>query len=237
MNLVLFDKNESLGFLPDSDTRTIHIKTIIKPNCGDNLDIGIINGKKGKMTITSLDDGIHFTYLLNIDSPQLHPITMIIGTPRPPVAKRLLKDLSTSGVEKIIMCATDLGEKTYLTSKLWKQELYKDYVIDGGQQAESTLIPDIERYYSLKKAIESIEHNCDKLALDNISPDFNMSDYKPEHHSAVICIGGERGFSDRERDMLKEHNFKIFRMGDRVLRTETACHQVLGSILTIKQLN
>ncbi|MGL1892047.1 MAG: 16S rRNA (uracil(1498)-N(3))-methyltransferase [Spirochaetaceae bacterium] len=237
MNLILFKDDETLGFLDASDYRTIHINKIIKSCIGDTLDIGVIGGKKGKMTIKSISTkGIDFEYKLTADSPGLYPITLIIGTPRPPVAKRLLKDLSTSGVEKIIMCATDLGEKTYLTSKLWREEQYINYVIDGGIQGESTIIPEVDKFYSLKKAIDSIPDGYDRLAMDNISPDLTLSSYKPINDKVVICIGGERGFSDRERELLKDSGYSIFKIGDRILRTETACHHVLGSILTIKGL-
>lgn len=237
MNLILFYEDEKLGYLPATDYRAKHINHIIKSKKGDTLDIGIINGLKGKLTITQVDNnGISFDFILDKQSPALYPVTFIIGTPRPPVAKRLLKDLSTSGIKKIIMCATDLGEKTYLTSKLWSNNKFMDYVIDGGVQGESTIIPEVNKYFSLKKAIESLPQKIDKLALDNISPDFPLSSYSPLNREVVICIGGERGFSDRERNMLKEYGFKIFKIGERVLRTETACHHVLGSILTMKGL-
>ncbi len=237
MNLILFKEDENLGFLKIDVFRTKHILGIIKSSLGDSLDIGVINGKIGKLLITKIDEtGITFNYDLNEEPPELLPITFIIGTPRPPVAKRLLKDLSTSGAEKIIMCATDLGEKTYLTSKLWTNEKYMEYVYDGGSQAESTLTPVIERYFSLKKAISSIPEDYDRLALDNISPDFKISSYKPINKKVVVCIGGERGFSDREREMLRDSGFSIFSLGNRVLRTETVCHAVLGSLLTTKGL-
>lgn len=237
MNLILFKEDENLGFLPIMDFRTEHILKIIKPEVGDRLDMGILNGKKGKLIINKITtEGIFYDFEAIENSPKLHPITFIIGTPRPPVAKRVLKDLSTSGVESIKMCATDLGEKTYLTSKLWKDEKYMEYILDGARQAESTLIPKINRYFSLKKALDSIPNDFDKLAMDNISPDFNISSYKPNNKKVAICIGGERGFSDRERKMLREYGYTIFKLGDRVLRTETACHHVLGSILTSKGL-
>lgn len=233
MNLILFTNNEKLGFLGSDDYRAKHINSIIKSKVGDTLDIGILDGLKGSMIIKKIDnEGIFFDYELNTFSPKLHPVTFIIGTPRPPVAKRLLKDLSSSGVEKIIMCGTDLGEKTYLTSKLWKENKYMEYVRDGGIQSESTIVPEIEKFYSLKKAIDTIKPGYDKLAMDNINPDLKLSDYRPKSSNIVIAIGGERGFSDRERELLRSSGFKIFKMGDRILRTETACHSALGSILT-----
>ena len=238
MNLILFKPDERLGFLDNQDYRAKHINNIIRSSVGDSLDFGIIGGLKGKIEITDIDDkkNISFSYILNRESEPLYPITLIIGTPRPPVAKRLLKDLATTGIKKIIMCATDLGEKTYLTSKLWRDNNYLNYIIDGGSQGETTLLPMVERFFSLNKALESIKEESDLLALDNINPEFNITYFKPLHKNTVICIGAERGFSNRERELLKEYNYTIFKVGDRVLRTETVCHTIIGSILTIKKL-
>ncbi|MBN2618645.1 MAG: RNA methyltransferase [Spirochaetales bacterium] len=237
MNLILFTIDEDLNFLSINDKRTKHILEIIKPEVNSTLDYGIVNKEKGKLKIINIDDkGIYFEVQPIESNDEFYPITLIIGTPRPPVAKRLIKDLTTSGVEKIIMCATDLGEKSYLTSNLWKDNNYLENVYEGCSQGESYLVPKIEKYFSLKKALESIDYNGNKIALDNISPDFNISNFRPEHLKSVVVIGGERGFSDREREMLKEFNYNIFKMGNRVLRTETVCHQIVGSILTLSKL-
>jgi len=237
MNMILFKENELTGYLSKDDERVRHIIDIINPKVGDKLDIGIVNGLKGKMTIKSIDNGITFNYELTTESPKLHPITLVIGTPRPPVAKRLLKDITTIGIKKIIFTGTDLGEKTYMTSKLWSNNNFMSYVLDGAMQSESTLIPEIERYFSLKKTLESINiSNCDTLALDNEIPEEKISSFIPASNETIICIGGERGFTHRERLMLKDFNYNLYSMGDRVLRTETACHTALGFILGLKKL-
>lgn len=238
MNLILFKSDESLTSLPLSDHRAIHIISIIKPEIGDTLDIGVINGLKGKMTIKEITDKhIIFSTKLNDNSAETLPITLIIGTPRPPVAKRLLKDLTTIGVGEIIMTATDLGEKTYLTSRLWKDEKYMEYIYDGCSQAEVTKAPRVERYFSLKKALESTEGTLsNKIALDNIRPTEKLKDLTLSEKKSVVVIGGERGFSNRERDMLEEYGYTLFSMGERVLRTETVCHMIMGHLLTAANL-
>lgn len=238
MNLILFKGDENLTSLPLTDHRAIHIMSIIKPEVGDSLDIGIVNGLKGKMIIENITvSSIEFSTIFNQTSAVLLPVTLIIGTPRPPVAKRLLKDLTTIGVGRIIMTATDLGEKTYLTSKLWKNEKYMDYIYDGCSQAESTIIPDVKRFFSLKKALDSIVNtHSNKIALDNIRPKETLSCLKLPLSESIIVIGGERGFSDRERDMLEAYGYRLFSMGERVLRTETVCHMIMGHLLTAANL-
>lgn len=237
MNLILFNQEEDLKFLPTNDERAWHIINILKATQGQQLDCGIKNGKIGKLTIDRITgDGIYFTIKLTRESNELYPISLIIGAPRPPVAKRLLKDLTSAGVSKIIFTATDLGEKTYLTSKLWRDDLYKKYIDDGLIQSETTKEPAVKKQFSLLKAIESIGGSCDKLLLDHIDPQFKISQYKPNNREVVIAIGGERGFTNRETSMLKEAGFSSFSMGNRILRTETISHQIVGTILSIKGL-
>lgn len=233
MNLILFDLDDDLTFLPINDKRAQHMLKIIKVKKGQSLDAGLINKSYGKIVIREISDkGISFESDFNIVPEPLYPITLIIGTPRPPVAQRLLKDLTTSGVKKIIFTSTDLGEKTYLTSKLWRDELYTNYVKDGLSQGENPLMPEVERYFSVLKSLDDIPQNSDKLLLDNISPDFKISNFTPNSKEVVIAIGGERGFTDRERELFKGFGFKSFSLGNRVLRTESVCHQIVGITLT-----
>jgi RsmE family RNA methyltransferase len=39
----------------------------------------------------------------------------------------------------------------------------------------------------------------------------------------VLALGCERGWSDRERDLLEEAGFLRLSLGSRALKTETAC--------------
>ncbi|MCK7479781.1 MAG: hypothetical protein M0C28_22700 [Candidatus Moduliflexus flocculans] len=46
----------------------------------------------------------------------LRPVTLVLGFPRPIQVARILKDLCSLGVRRILMAATDLGEKSYAES-------------------------------------------------------------------------------------------------------------------------
>jgi len=238
MNLILFKEGEDLLKLNAQDHRYIHIVNIIKPKIGDTLDFGVIGGKKGKLNILNLtNEFISFLPEFNSEKPDsLYPITLIIGTPRPPVAKRLLKDLTTSGIKRIIMTGTDLGEKTYLTSNLWTNDNYMEYVHLGLSQGETTLEPRIDTYFSLDKSLDNIDTDVDLIALDNVSPSRKISSFKPAKNDVIVAIGGERGFTDRERELLISKGFNLFSMGSRVLRTETVTHQIVGTLLNAKNL-
>jgi len=226
MNLLLFKEEEWKKPISSDDPRVKHIHSILKSKSGDSLDAGIIDGKIGKAEIKEvLEDGsCLFNFTAERDSSPLCPLTLIIGTPRPPTAKRLLRDLTAAGIERIVFTGTDLGEKSYLTSRLWSKEEWKEAVLTGMAQGESTRRPLIEKFYSLYKSIDQLQNGEDLLALDNVNPELPLKDYNPLSKKCCLAIGPERGWSDREREILRDRNFRICSLGDRVLRTETAAH-------------
>jgi len=46
-----------------------------------------------------------------------------------------------------------------------------------------------------------------------------------------VAVGPERGWSDRERLLFASHAFVSKTMGNRILRTETACSAALAILL------
>jgi len=226
MNLILFEPEELNRPLLPGDPRAIHIRTILKSSLRDSLDAGVIGGSRGRAVIREIrDDGSYlFDFTLDTPSSAPCPLTLIIGIPRPPTAKRLLRDLTAAGAARLLFTATDLGEKSYLTSHLWTREEYKDAVLQGMSQGETTTMPGIEKYYSLYKCIDQIAMDSDKLALDNVRPELPLKQYHPGSAECCLAIGPERGWSDREREIFKERGFRICSLGERVLRTETAAH-------------
>ena len=116
------------------------------------------------------------------------------------------------------------------------KEEYKTAVLEGISQGKSTLQPEIVKLYSLYKAIGLMNEDCDRLALDNVDADIPLRDYRPSGEETCLAIGPERGWSDRERQMLREAGFTVCSMGERVLRTETACHMGLALVQAAREI-
>ncbi|MBI9099870.1 MAG: RNA methyltransferase [Spirochaetaceae bacterium] len=231
MNLILFKKEEiSIPVLSD-DIRYQHIKKILKLQQADTFDSGIINGPGGKGFLREFTpEYMIVDFTEEWQSEHLFPVTLIIGIPRPPTARRLLKDITSMGIDRIWFTGTELGEKSYLSSKLWKNNKYMEYVLEGAQQGESTLLPEIRRFYSLKECLKQLDGG-QYCALDNNESDFSVSQFRSTGERTVIAVGSERGWTDNERVLLKKNHFSLLSMGTRVLRTETACAMATGFIL------
>ena len=72
------------------------------------------------------------------------------------------------------------------------------------------------------------------IALDNVRPEGALALLSALGQSMVLAVGCERGWSDREREKLESAGFIRLSMGERALRTETAC--VAAAVLALEKI-
>ena len=230
MNIVLFEENEINRPLSLNDKRGNHIIKILKFRENDIFDAGIIGGEKGKAYITEITDkDIYFRFKADYNHKEVkkQPLILITAFARPPEAKKILKNITTLGVDSICFIRTLKSERSYMDSSLWKNENYREYLVDGACQAFATDIPDIYLFPSLLQCINSpvIKDKTERIALDNYEASVSLTDYNysKSDEVSVLAVGGERGWSTKEREILRENSFTLCSLGERVLKTETAC--------------
>jgi 16S rRNA (uracil1498-N3)-methyltransferase len=237
MNIVLLAENEIDGPLPLDDIRSVHILEVLKLGEGDLFDVGLLDGPRGKAKITAIGRrGIELECTFSSDIPRLYDVSMLIGLPRPPSARRILRDLTAQGVGDLQFVVTEKGEKSYLNSRLWSHGEYKRLLSEGAAQAFCTRLPNVAVHSSLGECLEGLEGQTDRLALDNYESSLPLGSYRPCHRSTVIAVGAERGWSAIERDLLRAHDFTLVNVGQRVLRTETAAIAALAIVLAQRGL-
>lgn len=234
MNIILFEESELTQTLSSKDARITHIRRILRLQEGEKFAAGILGKEQGYAVLEAHGEHewiVHFTP--EKESTKQHPISLIIGCPRPPVARRLIKDLSTMGVENIHICASELNEKSYLTAKLWRDNLWHTALMEGAMQAGSTHIPKLHTAASLQEVLRNIsyEPTTRYLAFDNNSDALPFSQVRINYTPTYVAIGPERGWSDAEGRLFTMHQFTLIRFGERILRTETACSLAVGLIL------
>lgn len=242
MNIVLFEEVELVSPLPLCDPRVKHIQKILHKGVGDSFDAGIVNGAAGTAEILSVSpQGMEFRFVANGDGKPLHPVTMIIGFPRPIQLKRLLRDIASLGVSQVHLCGTELGEKSYLKATLSQPEELHAMLKDGSIQAKSTHVPQVFVHQNVASCLDFVAGNTSiRVALDNIEPTASLQGFLSSQFSAdevktagvVAAIGSERGWTAKERNLFRERGFTLCGMGERVLRTETAATTAVAIILS-----
>jgi 16S rRNA U1498 N3-methylase RsmE len=175
---------------------------------------------------------------------------MAVGFPRPIQLRRLLRDLSNLGLEAIDLLGTDLGEKSYRDTRLLSDGGARTALIEGAVQARDTglpvlrVFPDVRSWLAERpwEAVPVVSAavppepgvprtagrerrgpGAALVAADNVRPQGTFAGLAMEGRPLVIAIGSERGWSDRERDLLEAAGFLRLSLGKRALRTETAC--------------
>ncbi len=169
----------------------------------------------------------------------LQPVRLLLGHPRPIVLKRLLRDLSSLGVERIVVAHTALGEKSYFESNLWHDGTIESLLREGAEQAGSTRLPTVERAWTISRGIERIVdqwESAERVVFDNgieASRPAGANE-KTGGSRRILAVGSERGWTDGERAAFAEDGFDGRYLGERVLRTETAA--IVAVALTLREL-
>jgi 16S rRNA (uracil1498-N3)-methyltransferase len=81
----------------------------------------------------------------------------------------------------------------------------------------------------LDEALESLPENTTRclLAADGAVP---LTSVRRDSARIVLLIGPEGGLADEERRLARARNFTAYRLGPRVLRTETAGLAALATL-------
>ena len=233
MNLILFEKEEcietpggTLVRLQAEDARTVHLRKVLKAKPGSEWDAGIINGPRGRVELTALSKTSAEMIFRPAGSPEgLHPLTLIIGLSRPQTMRKVLKECSALGVRRFLITSCDRSEKSYAEAGVLKRDSLRRLFIEGAQQAFCTMLPEAVLCTDIREAVQLAAGSRHLLAMDNYEAEMPLSGYWPGTGDAgetILAVGSERGWSGRERYVLREAGFSLCSAGRRVLRTETA---------------
>lgn len=224
MNLILFEPSELEHPLPKSDRRAAHVLQVLRRQRGDTFDVGLINGPRGKATLTEVTpDALLLSFAWGAPTAPLASITLLIGLPRPQTARDILRDATTLGATAIHFVRAERSEASYAQSSLWSSGEWRRHVIAGAEQAFATQIPTITWGESLAAIASALPRATTRLALDNYEAVAALGTVPlPAAPAHVLAIGSERGWTTAERDLFRNTGFTLVHLGERVLRTETA---------------
>lgn len=219
MNIILF--NEGENYFDKTDERYQHLKKVLNCSVGSVFRSGIVNGKSGTSKILEFsDEGLSFDFSEEEEFFPLFPITLILAQVRPICMRRILREVVSLGVARILLTSTDLGEKSYLSSNLYTGGLYKEILFNGAMQSGKTGISEVEFFKNVDDALKTKLPKT-RLLLDP-KGSTSLTRYSFDEKEIVLAIGPERGWSAREVELFEKKGFTSLCMGDRILRTETA---------------
>lgn len=226
MNIILFEHLPDDNKILADDFRSTHIRKVLRLSEGDQFKLGEVNGKQGIATIERIDEtAIWYSWEPTEHAAELVCVTLLVAQVRPICMKRILRDAVSLGVAKIVVSGSDTAEKSYQEAKFWKSGEYRKYLLDGAMQSGRTEIGTlhcIERVDAFESDAESL------IVLDTQSNALPLSRFIYPGGPVVLAVGPERGWSDRERAVFAKKGFVSYRLGNRILRTETASNCALA---------
>jgi RsmE family RNA methyltransferase len=243
MNRVILEENECgpqggrVVFQCD-DRRARHIRNVLRARSGDMLRVGRLNGLAGSATIVA-DDENGVVLDARLDEPAPEPwLDLILAMPRPKVMHRLWADLAAVGFAHIFIVNAAKVEKYYFDSHWLDEATWRPLLIEGLEQAGATRLPEVQIRRALRPFVEdeipSLYPNSAKwIAHPRIhdAPPREVSSPHGEH--PVIAVGPEGGWTDFELDLFFKAGFEPLSLGDRALRSDTACIALAGALAAI----
>ena len=227
MNILLYNADElsSTGQIQISDPRRqTHLAKVIRPNVGDSLRVGEINGAIGVgKVIAHSECETRLEITLSENSPPPLALKLLLAIPRPKMMRRILQTCATLGVSEITLLNSAKVEKSYWQTPLLHPEKVYNNLLLGLEQAGTTQLPLVHKAELFKPYVEDkLNHwagNSRRLVAHprnaHTCPDTSQL-------ATTLAIGPEGGFTDYEVDKLNEQGFMPFSLGPRIMRVETA---------------
>ena len=236
MNLILLFKED---FIAGEDRvclfgrRHQHIRNVLKSKVGDELCVGIENGKIGQGRILAIDDKqIDLDITLAKDPPKALPLTLVLALPRPRFLRRVLFHATVLGVKKIILINAKRVEKSYWQSPVLKTEKLREYCVLGLEQGKDTILPEIQFSKSFKVFVEEELPGLGKghRAIVAHAEGSRMHLVKNDI-PVILIIGPEGGLLPCEIEKLKESGCKAVSFGERIMNVELAVSTCIAKIM------
>lgn len=234
MNLILLFQNDYISDteIQINDHRFEHIKEVHKAKVGDELDVGLLNGKMGTGKIKAINnDNAILSVNLYQEPPSSLPLTLIIALPRPKVTSRLLQHCTSLGVKEIIFLNSYRVEKSYWNSPRLSPEKVEGAFIEGLQQAKDTLIPSLKLEKLFKPFVEDrLPDLCKGKQSFVAHPYTDKTCPRDSKAETVLVIGPEGGFIPYEIEKLQEAGCETISLGERILKVETAVTALIAKL-------
>jgi RsmE family RNA methyltransferase len=235
MNLILLHHEDFIAtnHVKLQGRRFEHACKILNITIGKVLQTGLIGGKTGSGTVTSITaTALEMEITLDKAPPAAIPITVILAMPRPKVFKRVLQGLTAFGVKEIILFNSWRVDKSYWQSPSLEPEALREQLILGLEQARDTILPNIQLQQRFKPFVED---NLPAIAADSCALVAHPGSSRPcpanVQGKITLAIGPEGGFTPYEIDLLVNAGLNQVHLGTRPLRVETAVPALIGRLL------
>ncbi|MFC6635081.1 16S rRNA (uracil(1498)-N(3))-methyltransferase [Microbulbifer taiwanensis] len=234
MNLITLEEKDFFepGRARLRGRRQQHILQVHRASPGDQLRVGLLNGKIGTGRVIFLDsDTVELQIELQDPPPPALPLTLILALPRPKMLKRVIQHVTALGVKRLYLINAYRVEKSYWQTPWLEDDKLREQCLLGLEQSVDTQMPQIELRKRFKPFVEdelpAISADSLKLVAHPVTESPCPVDIAGR---TTLAVGPEGGFIPYEVEKLQEIGFDAVHLGPRILRVETALPVLLGRL-------
>lgn len=206
-----------------------HLHHILQVSPGSKLKACEINQGLGLAQVKEINDQSVLLDYKPAGEGLKSNVDLLVGLSRPPTCKKLLEHGTSMGLHSFYFFKAALSEKSYLNSKLFQNEAYRQSVQLGLAQSSiyfqeptvslSLKVPDLQQFKRHQKFILSL--NSEKTFHDyRIKADLPLA----------LAIGPERGWIAEEEQFFQQMDFLPVKISRSTLRVEQAAFSALAQI-------
>jgi RsmE family RNA methyltransferase len=235
MNLLLLTDSDLLSpTVADlSDKRRLdHILKVLKPQLGERLTVGRLNGDWGTGEVTELSrDRIRLSLTLNRPPPEPLRLTLVLALPRPQQIKRILQTVAGSGVKELHLIHSRRVEKSYWQSPSIHPDAVETQLQLGLEQGCDTAMPQVHYHRQFKPFVEDTLPGLIEGRRAMVAHPYDAIACPAQVQEPVtLLVGPEGGFNEYEIGRLSELGVQAVHLGPRILKTEVAIPYLLGRL-------
>ena len=238
MNLLLVAPSEIAadGTCTLADRRAQHLRDVLGVRAGQQVRAGVLGGGLGTAEVLA-DDGGAIALRLAITQPAPPPldVELVLAVPRPKVIARVVETCAAFAVRRIDLTNAWRVDKSYLRSPRLAEEALHAAARLGAEQGATTHLPELavhDRLMALLDARFASPAPRRLVAHPGAPPLERALDGTP----AVLAIGPEGGWIQRELDTFVARGFAPVSLGAPILRVEAAVAAALGQLLLLDRL-
>ena len=141
MNIILFSSAEHRQTLGRTDPRARHLLEVLACSPGDDFRAGVIDGPTGTGSLLAVEEErLELAFRWHGTAPPPDDITLIVGLPRPPSARKILYQAAALGCREMRFVHTASSDPNYARSRLWTTGEWRRHLVDGLQQSVATAL-------------------------------------------------------------------------------------------------
>ena len=237
MNLILLDHEDFLwntsNLVRIKGRRLEHARKVFKASEGDELTVGLLSGNIGRGIVSSITKEVmEMTVTFDSPPPPPLPVTLVLALPRPKMMNRILQAVSSMGVKQIYIINSWRVEKSFWDSLKLEDEVLKEQLVLGLEQAKDTMLPEVHMRRLFKPFVRDELPEIIKNSLPLVANPLADETLPHQIKGAVtLAVGPEGGFISREIETFEDIGFKKVTLGERILRVETAVPALLSRFL------